>query len=585
MNISAAHGLCAAALCSTVFVLWACASGSKNNDGMSDLDPDASAEDGSGYGPCGHQGSSCCADGGCTGISYCGKTHVCESNPSDVGQPCTEDSQCMSGLCSYLGGDDAGDRAVCSEPCQSKSDCVAGWTCDLAGQSPVVGSQGQGVCVCTPVTETCDGKDDNCDGKTDEEPSADEACTAAAGVPEKCVAGACVCVSQCGDAGTCTDLTSDSNNCGACGNACLPGVQACSGSECICAGILCPLPAGDAGYLVDDGGADGGPVECVQPTSDPNNCGSCGVTCPSPYSCANGGCQGIELVPGGTNGVSAVISDGTNVFVLAGGSSGTGAIEECAAAGCKQTPTTVTSAVSNASNSGPAGLLALGGSWLYWAEDTAVKDVATANPAATTFATPAGSSIYAVATNSTYVFWSDQNLGILTCAIGSTCASPKTLLALASISGPPQTITADETYVYWTDENGNLYSFPIAGGSPATLATDAGGGFGGAASMVASAGRVYYVDANGAISAAVGGSASSSAVYFSESGAVALATDGTILYWADSQIKKCLLGPSCATPTVLAGASSPTWIAVDASHTYWIATDSNGSSNVYEYAK
>jgi hypothetical protein len=209
-----------------------------------------------------------------------------------------------------------------------------------------------------------------------------------------------------------------------------------------------------------------------------------------------------------------------------------------------------------------------------------VEDVATAQPASTAFAKPANSSIYAVATNATHVFWSDQQLGILTCAIGSTCASPTTLLALAAMSGPPALIAADETYVYWTDQDGNLYGIPVAGGSPSTLATDAGGG-----SIVASAGRVYYVDANQGVSTAVGGTASSGAVYFAESGAVALATDGTTLYWADSQIKKCPLGPSCATPTVLAGPSQPSWVAVDATHTYWIAADSNGNANLYEYAK
>jgi hypothetical protein len=577
MNSSIAHRLGAAAVCGAVFAIWACAGGAKDDGRTGFVEPDAGPETSAGDGSCGQQGSSCCADGGCSGISYCGKTHVCESHPTDVGEPCTQGSQCISGTCSYPEGTDAG-SGVCTEPCLAASDCVPGWTCDQGGQS---GSEGQGVCVCTPVTEACDGKDDNCDGKIDEEPGADVACSLAAGVPKTCVQGACVCVAACGDAGTCSDLTRDPNNCGACGHACLPGWQACVNSECLCAGLLCPLPAaGDAGPLVPDGGADGGAVECVQPTSDPNNCGACGVVCPSPYPCQHGACQPIELVHGdATDTIAAVVSDGTNAFILVSGSS-TRTLEECAVAGCNQMPITVASGGTNANDSMLA-LLALGGSWVYWASTTAVEDLATAQPAATPFAAPSGSSIYGVATNSTHVFWSDQNLGVLTCATGSTCASPTVLLGLASISAPPQTIAADETYVYWTDANGNLFSSPVAGGTPSLLATDADT-FG---AMVAVAGHVYYFSSqNGGIRVAIGGTASSGAMYFAIGG-TAIATDGATLYWADDSIKKCQLGPSCAAPTVLAGATSPTWLAVDATHTYWVATDATGNSGVYEYGK
>jgi hypothetical protein len=277
-------------------------------------------------------------------------------------------------------------------------------------------------------------------------------------------------------------------------------------------------------------------------------------------------------------GIAAVVSDGTDVFVLTSPSSGT--IEKCAVAGCNQKPTTV-GGVNNPNSAGAP--LALGGSWVYWANSTSVEDVATATPTATAFAQPAGSSISAVATNSKYVLWSDQNFGILTCAIGATCASPGTLLALASMSGPAQAIAVDETYVYWSDSNGNVYSIPIAGGSPSNLAT--GAGFGGPGTMVAAAGRVYYIDSNQGVSTAVGGSASSSAVYSKDTMATGLATDGTTLYWADGEIKKCPLGPSCATPTVLAAATSASYLAVYATHTYWIASDSSGNTNVYEYAK
>jgi hypothetical protein len=72
--------------------------------------------------------------------------------------------------------------------------------------------------------------------------------------------------------GTCTDLTADPMNCGACGVTCYTGGM-CMGGQCTCAigQSLCPFPGG---------------AFCFDLQTNTNNCGTCG------NSCAHGTCSG-----------------------------------------------------------------------------------------------------------------------------------------------------------------------------------------------------------------------------------------------------------------------------------------------------
>jgi len=85
--------------------------------------------------------------------------------------------------------------------------------------------------------------------------------------------------------GVCVDLLTDEANCGVCGEICesdLVGV-ACIEGECV--RISCPaaLPL-QCGETVDD---------CVDPATDPNNCGACGVVCQSGV-CGAGVCGSCD---------------------------------------------------------------------------------------------------------------------------------------------------------------------------------------------------------------------------------------------------------------------------------------------------
>ena len=84
--------------------------------------------------------------------------------------------------------------------------------------------------------------------------------------------------------GLCFQLKNDVNNCGACGIVCPSGYSCVNG---VCT-IICPPGFSNCGGT------------CVAFNSSTTNCGACGTVCPSGYSCVNGVCT-IVCPPGFTN--------------------------------------------------------------------------------------------------------------------------------------------------------------------------------------------------------------------------------------------------------------------------------------------
>jgi hypothetical protein len=104
-------------------------------------------------------------------------------------------------------------------------------------------------------------------------------------------------------AGTCTDLQTDTGNCGACGQSCAPA-QSCVAGLCACppGGTLCANA-------------------CTSLSTDDHNCGSCGHTCGSGQSCVDAGCVGGAPDSGVDAGPDAGTPDGG---ADAGGDAGIG---------------------------------------------------------------------------------------------------------------------------------------------------------------------------------------------------------------------------------------------------------------------
>ncbi len=103
-----------------------------------------------------------------------------------------------------------------------------------------------------------------------------------------CGAGQCSLICNAGfgacnpsSAGCTTDLTSDVNNCGACGNKC----QVANGTS-TCQSSACTAATCNTGFT-----ACGFPAACDNLSTDANNCGTCGNSCGTGGSCANSTCS------------------------------------------------------------------------------------------------------------------------------------------------------------------------------------------------------------------------------------------------------------------------------------------------------
>ena len=95
-----------------------------------------------------------------------------------------------------------------------------------------------------------------------------------------CVSGTCEywCVEgtvRC--SGTCADVASDPDNCGACGNACGGSTPVCIDGTC--GANPCVFP------FIPCGGV------CVDPSSDRDNCGGCDILCGPFEACIGGFCE------------------------------------------------------------------------------------------------------------------------------------------------------------------------------------------------------------------------------------------------------------------------------------------------------
>lgn len=137
--------------------------------------------------------------------------------------------------------------------------------------------------------------------------------------------------------GVCTNIASDSNNCGACGNVCGTG-QHCQVATCTCQGSLqnCAGSCINTNANAQNCGACGTACEatqvcdrgmcaaecsvgltncnqgCTNPLSDPFNCGACNITCGAGQNCIQGMCTCSDGSPVCNGACTNVMSDIAN---------------------------------------------------------------------------------------------------------------------------------------------------------------------------------------------------------------------------------------------------------------------------------
>ncbi|HWZ90297.1 MAG TPA: hypothetical protein VNW92_15645, partial [Polyangiaceae bacterium] len=164
-----------------------------------------------------------------------------------LGQACQKTEDCASGLCVRVNAQ----GGVCTTACSSDMNCPAAdnWACLTSDDGTNIK-----LCACRKLadTEVCgDGVDNDCNGNVD-------------------------------DCRVCNGLTvpnDDPSNCGACGNACLPG-QSCDSGKCSCPETAAAVCASG----------------CADLSRDPQNCGACGTDCGAGRACTDGVCQCTDAV-------------------------------------------------------------------------------------------------------------------------------------------------------------------------------------------------------------------------------------------------------------------------------------------------
>jgi len=156
------------------------------------------------------------------------------------------------------------------------------------------GGDGGGACSRCGTQACCDNICTNTSTDTNNCGQCGNACVSGPG-PD-CVMGICGCAPNGGQACSagatccgngCKDLTSDTLNCGECGKQCTAN-HACQGGQCLCGGGACAATETCCGN------------RCVDTTSDRRNCGACGNQCQRSAQCVNGTCGGSNNCgPGG----------------------------------------------------------------------------------------------------------------------------------------------------------------------------------------------------------------------------------------------------------------------------------------------
>jgi len=287
-------------------------------------------------------GNDSCCDNGCT------DTNTDPNNCSQCGFQCATGDTCVQGNCTAPANCDGGPVCTGLEQC-----CKMGCTdidtdpnnCSSCGNvCPANNTCIAGVCtpnancnggpVCTGVNQCCAAGCTNIDTDTSNCGSCGNACGAGAmclggvcQIPPSCHGGpVCTGTETCCGQG-CTDTTTDPINCGACNSPCPTGNA--------CVGGVCKAPTtcngGPACATVDTCCPSG----CINTTNDANNCGGCGVICGGGEPCVDGVCTSSEgafnptvnptyLAPGVHSYTSINIPAGVTVYVAgAGASSGT----------------------------------------------------------------------------------------------------------------------------------------------------------------------------------------------------------------------------------------------------------------------
>ena len=229
-------------------------------------------------------GSQTLCDGACV------DTQTDGANCGACGTACLPDQACVAGACQVVCASNLEDcNGTCRDLQSDPNNCGAcGNSCGL-----------HELCNAGTCELTCGGfTPDACNGACTNlqvDPQNCGACGTACAGGEVCNAGTCA--SECGAgadvcSGSCTDTTIDPSNCGACGVACPTpgnGLAVCSASGC---NAVCQENFADCDFDLNASGSNGCEANLM---SSADHCGGCGLPCQSDQTqvatCNNGICD------------------------------------------------------------------------------------------------------------------------------------------------------------------------------------------------------------------------------------------------------------------------------------------------------
>lgn len=230
----------------------------------------------------------------CTGdTTECGGLCVDTANdPLNCGAcnaACSSGQICVGGVCAAC----PPGKPLCQGACVTTA--VDATNCGSCGHACSYVILGTAVCsagVCTPQCNAgradCDADPSYCETTLASSASNCGACGVVCPAGKYCSAGACTScgpgTTYCGNGYGCIDTSTSVANCGACGNYC---PHAGSNTQSMCADGMCGGTC-YPGYVDCDGDSTNG---CeIGITSDPKNCGTCGLTCAAGQVCSSGLC-------------------------------------------------------------------------------------------------------------------------------------------------------------------------------------------------------------------------------------------------------------------------------------------------------
>jgi hypothetical protein len=263
-------------------------------------------------GPSGTTGNTQCSSGQMTCRGSCVDTRTDHDNCGGCANTCAAGQACQNSQCAVTGGTSQGETPQCTSGQTSCSgDCVNKTTdhdnCGACGNKCGSGEFCvKGSCTTLSVggyTDLCKfgltGCSGNCVNTTSDHDNCG-ACGNKCGSGEFCVKGSCSTLSVggftglckfglTGCSGNCVNTTSDHDNCGACGNKCGSG-EVCYKGSCgtLSVGGLNLEQVCNTGYTSCSG-------NCVNTTSDHDNCGACGNKCGSGEVCYKGSCATLSV--------------------------------------------------------------------------------------------------------------------------------------------------------------------------------------------------------------------------------------------------------------------------------------------------